>query len=597
MSNFEKWLKTGGALALITPFGLASAVALASDPNPNPNSTTLPNGASLDVEIDTPADSTEFQVPAALGPGGTINVLIDATGSVGQGTPNIHLTFVVDVSGSTSLPCGIDTLTVNDCEKQAVINVTNDANYTSVVDTGVTVFGSAGFTGDMAGAGGPQAITSVVADVQTVMGSIFPGGIGQYTHDTSAGGGTLFSAGLNSAQASVSASSAGTKRVIFLSDGFSAGTLAQLDAALAFYIGSNVKIDTLAVGGGSQCSNPFGPQSLAYIASQTGGQCTHVPNPASLPAFLPNLVATSLDDVQVAVDGGDVTTGNCSPVLPAVGPTSSSCDANPLLGVGDHDIEATADGSDSSGAASVTANSVQIHLLQLTADPATDSNELSVDDAHTVNGQILGGAGPDRNIDFLVSAGPNAGPGGSSLATPGGAAVSFSYTVPVDCASLGTDTITVSTTIAGGSDSVDLTKDWVDTIAPTAACEESANPHGNTTPPAGSTTLPGSKGGQNEDGYYELTFGDNLPTSCLTVEVRDGSGYLYTYVPNSGDLVKYTEDNTIAQEEKKIGSTNLKGKADAVAVHLIGLGDLSMTVTDASGNSATTTCLVPEPPK
>ena len=33
-------------------------------------------------------------------------------------------------------------------------------------------------------------------------------------------------------------------------------------------------------------------------------------------------------------------------------------------------------------------------------------------------------------------------------------------------------------------------------------CAESVNPHGQTTPPAGSTTLPGPNGGQNEDGFY-----------------------------------------------------------------------------------------------
>jgi len=39
---------------------------------------------------------------------------------------------------------------------------------------------------------------------------------------------------------------------------------------------------------------------------------------------------------------------------------------------------------------------------------------------------------------------------------------------------------------------------------PRASCIEYVNPHGQTIPPAGSTTLPGPKGGQNEDGFYLL---------------------------------------------------------------------------------------------
>ncbi len=43
-----------------------------------------------------------------------------------------------------------------------------------------------------------------------------------------------------------------------------------------------------------------------------------------------------------------------------------------------------------------------------------------------------------------------------------------------------------------------------DETPPKIGCIETVNPHGKNIPPAGSTTLPGSKGGQNEDGFYEL---------------------------------------------------------------------------------------------
>ena len=148
-------------------------------------------------------------------------------------------------------------------------------------------------------------------------------------------------------------------------------------------------------------------------------------------------------------------------------------------------------------------------------------------------------------------------------------------------------------------DSIITNKDWVDTIPPEAACEETVNPHGNTTPPAGSTTLPGSKGGINEDGFYELLATDNLIVGCapLVINAMDADGFVYGPF-GVGDIVKYTEDNTVGQEEKKIGSTNGKGQADAVTAHLIGHGDLEITATDGAGNvSSVVSCLVPKPPK
>ena len=361
---------------------------------------------------------------------------------------------------------------------------------------------------------------------------------------------------------------------------------------------THAQIDSFAIGAGSTCGNPAFP-SLQRMADLTGGQCTPVPNPANLPSLLPNLIATSLDDVQIAVDGGNVATG-CLPGLPAPGPISSSCSANPSLGVGDHDIEATADGSDNSAPGSVTANSVQIHLLQLTAAPPNEVNELSVDNAHSVTAAILGGTGPDRSVDFVIG-GQNAltamPPNASILATPGGASVSFNYTVPIACPSLGQDTITVSSTIAGMSDSIAATKNWVDTIVPEATCTPSVNPHGNNEPNA-----PGNGGqGQNQDGFYLLEASDNLVEGCapLVINAMDADGFVFGPF-GVGDIIKYTQDDDVPQEEKKMGSTGggNNGKSDAVTAHLKGHGDLIISATDGAGNTGpTVSCLVPEPPK
>jgi hypothetical protein len=57
-------------------------------------------------------------------------------------------------------------------------------------------------------------------------------------------------------------------------------------------------------------------------------------------------------------------------------------------------------------------------------------------------------------------------------------------------------------------------------------CTETTNPHGQTVPPAGSTTLPGPNGGQNEDGFYVIS-----SNTRVQVFVKDlGSGTIFRTV-------------------------------------------------------------------
>ncbi len=596
MAKFKSCLKMGAALTVAVPVGLASWIALAA----HVDTTTLPNGADLSVQIDDPLDEQEFKIPAASGPGGTIDVPVDGEASVGQGTPNIHVTFVMDVSGSTNnvnIVClgGF----VLDCEKQAVVNVINDPNFSSVLDTGVTVFATSAASADMSGIAGDQPLTSVFADAITVANSAFSvfggpdGGVTQFTNKL-VGFETNFTAGLQAANNSVSASGAGTKRVFFVSDGLDSGlsNLIAFDAAVATL---GVRIDSFAIGASAACGSGAGVD-LQRMADLSGGSCTPLPDPADIVTALPDLIATSLDSIQVAVDGGNVAT-NTSIVLPADGPVTADYDALPNRGVGDYNITATAEGSDNAGSDTVVAN-VDVHLLQLAADPANAVNELSADTEHTVNARILGGTGPDRNIDFAVIAGPHSGAAGSSLATPGGADVSFQYVaVANECSSLGTDTINVSTTIAGMLDNVILTKDWVDTIAPVATCEPTENPHGNNKPNA-----PGNGGqGQNQDGFYIVEATDNLSgASCDPLDIfilDDGSGTVFGPF-GVGTEIKYTQDEDATPVQKKIGGSGNNSSATDTDWHIIGNGDAVVTAVDGAGNvSVGVSCLVPPPPK
>jgi hypothetical protein len=116
-------------------------------------------------------------------------------------------------------------------------------------------------------------------------------------------------------------------------------------------------------------------------------------------------------------------------------------------------------------------------------------------------------------------------------------------------------------------------------------CTETVNPHGQTVPPAGSTTSPGPRGGINDDGFYEV--GTDVGTA---VALRDTDGNVFGTFP-SGTLVKYTEANGAEPSVKKIGSEN--GQAGAVDFHITGTGDLQVVSVD--GGAAT--CPVPPPPK
>jgi hypothetical protein len=115
-------------------------------------------------------------------------------------------------------------------------------------------------------------------------------------------------------------------------------------------------------------------------------------------------------------------------------------------------------------------------------------------------------------------------------------------------------------------------------------CTESVNPHGQNTPPAGSTTLPGPNGGQNEDGFYKI--GSDVGTDVFVV-----TGGV-TFGPfTSGSVVKYTQAPGSTPTSKEIGSDN--GQAGAVTVHITGPDELVVKTVDGR----TTTCFVPPPPK
>lgn len=121
-----------------------------------------------------------------------------------------------------------------------------------------------------------------------------------------------------------------------------------------------------------------------------------------------------------------------------------------------------------------------------------------------------------------------------------------------------------------------------DFTAPTVSSIEWYNPAGKVIPPAGSTTLPGPKGGMNEDGFYLLEAEDNYSDYPLIYVTYEGSsdppfGPFY-----SGTTVKFTEAPGALPMMKKMGSTT--GKAGAVYWHIILPADAVVFSVDYAGN-------------
>lgn len=126
------------------------------------------------------------------------------------------------------------------------------------------------------------------------------------------------------------------------------------------------------------------------------------------------------------------------------------------------------------------------------------------------------------------------------------------------------------------------------------ACTETVNPHGSKVPPAGSTTLPGPKGGQNEDGFYKLSIAGGFPVGT-TLWVTDalGSGPFGPFSP--GDKVKITQAPGATPSVMSIGSST--GQAGAVVAHIILKGDPIINALLGGLPIGSTSCLVPPPPK
>ena len=585
------------ARAAVVMTALASTLVIAGS-----NSTTLPNGAALTVSITSPVTSTEFEVPPGQP---SIDVAVSGTASVGLGEPDATFTYVMDISGSTAGGGGTGCSPILDCE-QEFLKALNQAviDSGSADEAGLVVFATSAATADVSPAGGDQLLVDPGAPgaaplhLNTVIDSTFsvPGGNGGVTQFTNKNVGfeTNCTAGLQSALTVVQASSNTTNVVVFVGDGLcdnTGGGIAAFNAAIAALAAEGAVVHTIAAGSGASCDDAepgFEGGTLRAIATGTGGTCNERENPGDLPDIIPLLIGTSLDSLALSIDGNPPTAiPNSQISLPLPQPGSVSVNYNTLaagLTPGDHTLCVTATGSDVTGGTASVEQCETIHLLQLSATPATATNELGSDNSHTVTANIAGDASQvsGREVTFVVG-GQNGGTTGTctvnvDCTTDASGNVSFTYTVPVAPSSIGLDSITVTTPIGGNISTVIVEKRWVDTTPPEAACTPTVNPAGKTIPKA-----------QNEDGFWQLLATDAVDPNPEIFVVDSGTGTVF------GPYASTTNIKYVQAPGATPSATPMTG---AVAWLIKGKGDMQMFAKDDFGNqSAAQSCLVPPPPK
>ncbi|WP_439658056.1 choice-of-anchor P family protein [Lentzea sp. HUAS TT2] len=342
---------------------LAATVALAIPAHAATGN--LPGGTSIGVTITSPANN------AVVVPG---PVTVTGKASIGTGVAIVDtaLTYVLDVSGSTSTVvnagCGGDQngdgqpASILDCEIAAArsLNAKAAVPNTVVGSVGAAVFGSSGAPLDVSPAAGDQQVIAPTADangsggtdISEALGGVQFSGAQLFTA-RSVGGGTNYTAGLTAGLASATAAPQQRKLMIFLSDGVGSG---NVDALLQQANDAGIKIFTFAVSNGVACGEANAPNSLRKIAETTGGTCTEVPDVSQLPDVVPGVIASKLTQLTLKVDGGaDIPITSITPSLPQDGPATVDYSvATPALTPGTHQLCVTARGTDGGGAGDVT---------------------------------------------------------------------------------------------------------------------------------------------------------------------------------------------------------------------------------------------------
>ncbi len=545
----------------------------------------LPARTAISVTLDVPPEGALIASP----PG---SVILKGTAAVeGGAVAPATIVFAVDASQSTQGPsadtCDPGTTgnaTILGCEIAAALRTNARADSNQVRQAGVVVFGggaeapAAAAVADMSGDAGDQSFAGAGAGVATVLQSIAPGQVLQFTPRTVSTIGASFAAGL---QASGELAGAGpAKTVVFLVNG--ANEAGPAVSSATFPAGAVVR--AFALGDHDCATDASGFGSLAAVAARgaPGSTCQRLGAMSDMPDVT-LAETTTLASLTVIVDGGSPVdiSSTTVPALPQAGPASVDYVYQVQgLAPGLHQVCVRASGKDAGGSGSVQA-CVDVTVATIALAPVTHVSELGTPgQTHTVAATVAAGSSGGVSgvpVAFDILAGPNASVTGAET-TNGSGQASFTYAARQHCAGLGTDHIEACFTDSQGIKACAMaTQTWQDTTPPVPSCPPGPNPGGNT---------PGASGsGQNPSGFFLLVAVDAVDPSPQ-VFLRDaGSGTVFGPFQR-GTAVKYTQAPGAAPSQKPM--------AGAVAWHITGKGDAQVYAKDCAGNvSGPVWCLVP----
>lgn len=594
--------------ALITFFGLSLLTPLVAEEG------HLPAGTSITVSIHSPSDGALLASP----PG---SVVVEGDASIGEGEalPRTTLVYVLDASGSARLDsggdCGPDQdgdgteNRVQDCQVAAVKNLNQVAIERGTVGlVGVVAFAGAGasdsdaVSGDMSPddeedvpliAADNDANDNSIHDVDEVVASIKSGqagafpriGLAEFSRKSIRSSGTNLTAALRRVLRLLTDPSnvSDTHLVVFLSDGIaSRGGPGTFATALQNVADTGATIHAFAVGAAGQCQTGSILGDLQSMADATGGTCTPVTDPSMLSDIIPSVIASSLNRLDLAVDGSspsDISATSNEP-LPAAGPTSVSYGPVlvPNLSPIPHELCVTASGSDSGGDSAVTEC---VSVIVATLDLAPDTGESDVGEEHTVMATVSsGGTGVEGvPVDFTVLSGPNSAASNRATTDASGVAL-FTYT---GAGGPGIDVIEACFVDDFGNElCATVTQEWLARQPPEVGCVETTNPHGNQVPgPAGPN---GNPHGDNPDGFFELTAVDILDPDPQLFVTDEGTGTVFGPF-NSGTTMKYIQTPGGEPSIRPFGGNNGRGQGNSSAIdwQIRGRGDALVHAVNALG--------------
>ncbi len=396
---------------------------------------SLPGGTSIQVTIDSPGDGTEIVLP----PGQTtLDVIVTGQASIGEDDAgaNTTLIYVLDASGSTEGPASAicpdqnpidadpfdpvpDENEIIDCEIGAAINLNDVAISLGTIEkVAMIIFAGDAVTADATPGGDDDALIAPDADananaandVDEVLHSIM---VAEYVGD--AGGFnefadkpipdlmmTDYADAIRKAGDIAQLATTSNVIVIFVSDGENRAGDHVSDVLPISLPGKNVVFHTFSIpsaGSPANCSmDPRDRGSLQDIADLTGGTCTEVEDPSQLPDILPKAIIPTLDALEIAVDGGSATlidNAEIDPDLPQDGPMTVTYHTTVLgLGIGEHEICVTANGSDAGGSGNVTecvtvrvAPPTAVELRAFTAQAGSDHVTLAWETASELDNE------------------------------------------------------------------------------------------------------------------------------------------------------------------------------------------------------------------